>query len=291
MDQRTREWLEWRRGGIGSSDAPIIMGVSPWKTAYQLWEEKTGRVVKEQETNWAIDRGNRFEPIARRHYELLHFPDDFPPMQIEHASLPMFRASMDGANIKLKKGVEFKVPGKVDHALAKEGKLPEKYYWQVQHQLMTTGFDIVDYVSVEVIDEASEEIKIAVVPVKANLEDITKLQEAELKFWDNVIKDTPPELSEKDFKTIRSTAFGEKAKAYREKMELLKSLEAETDTLKKEMLALVDHPRAIGYGIKIMRYVRKGNIDYAKIPELKALNLEQYRKPMSEITKVEIVDI
>ena len=42
MEQKSEEWLDWRKKGIGSSDAPIIMGVSPWKTPFELWEEKTG---------------------------------------------------------------------------------------------------------------------------------------------------------------------------------------------------------------------------------------------------------
>ena len=38
--QQSEEWLEFRRSRIGASDAPIIMGVSPWKTHYKLWVEK-----------------------------------------------------------------------------------------------------------------------------------------------------------------------------------------------------------------------------------------------------------
>lgn len=41
--QNTQEWEKFRLQKIGASDAPIIMGVSPWKTPFQLWLEKQGK--------------------------------------------------------------------------------------------------------------------------------------------------------------------------------------------------------------------------------------------------------
>lgn len=38
-------WLEFRKKGIGGSDAAAILGLSPFKTNVQVWEEKTGRRV------------------------------------------------------------------------------------------------------------------------------------------------------------------------------------------------------------------------------------------------------
>ena len=35
-------WLEERRKGIGGSDVAAIMGLSPWKTAYQVYQDKRG---------------------------------------------------------------------------------------------------------------------------------------------------------------------------------------------------------------------------------------------------------
>ena len=43
MEQEGFEWHKWRMGGIGSSDAPVVMGVSPYKTIEQLYLEKTGQ--------------------------------------------------------------------------------------------------------------------------------------------------------------------------------------------------------------------------------------------------------
>ena len=43
--QGTSEWLENRKNHIGASDAPVVMGVSPWDTPYKLWENKLGRRI------------------------------------------------------------------------------------------------------------------------------------------------------------------------------------------------------------------------------------------------------
>ena len=36
------EWLEGRKGGIGSSEIGTILGANPWETPYQLWRRKKG---------------------------------------------------------------------------------------------------------------------------------------------------------------------------------------------------------------------------------------------------------
>ena len=42
------EWLRYRTKGIGGSDVSIIAGINPYKSVYQLWLEKTGRIIPEQ---------------------------------------------------------------------------------------------------------------------------------------------------------------------------------------------------------------------------------------------------
>ncbi|GHU60612.1 hypothetical protein FACS1894171_2310 [Clostridia bacterium] len=37
------KWLDWRRKGIGGSDASIVCGISQYKTPVELFMEKTGQ--------------------------------------------------------------------------------------------------------------------------------------------------------------------------------------------------------------------------------------------------------
>ena len=42
------EWLQWRKKGIGSSDAAACAGESKWKSPYALWLEKTGQMEPDE---------------------------------------------------------------------------------------------------------------------------------------------------------------------------------------------------------------------------------------------------
>ena len=66
--QRSAEWLELRRQGLGASDMAAVMGVSPYKTPYQLWAEKTGATT-EQKVGDAARRGVILEDAVGLYYE------------------------------------------------------------------------------------------------------------------------------------------------------------------------------------------------------------------------------
>ena len=69
LEQQSEKWLEERKSRIGSSDIPIILGISPYKTPYQLWEQKVG-LAPPQAENYATAKGHNLERIAAEHYTL-----------------------------------------------------------------------------------------------------------------------------------------------------------------------------------------------------------------------------
>ena len=61
------EWLEWRRKGLGGSDAAAVLGISPFRTARDLYYDKLGISVEADESNWvALEMGNLLEPLVAR---------------------------------------------------------------------------------------------------------------------------------------------------------------------------------------------------------------------------------
>lgn len=38
------EWLEYRKSGIGGSDASVVCGINKYKSPIELWMEKTNRL-------------------------------------------------------------------------------------------------------------------------------------------------------------------------------------------------------------------------------------------------------
>lgn len=70
MKQLSREqWLANRRRGIGGSDIAAILGLSPWKTAVDVWLDKTGRSTEDAIGNAeAVRWGTLLEDVVAREY-------------------------------------------------------------------------------------------------------------------------------------------------------------------------------------------------------------------------------
>ena len=261
------DWKAWRAMGLGASDSPIIMGISPYKTRFQLWLEKTGQ-AQSSDGNWATRRGHELEPKARSQYELEN-NRDMPPAFLEHKEFPFIRASLDGYgdNIVL----EIKCPGAEDHALALAGKVPEKYFPQLQHQLLVTGARECHYYSFD-----GE--KGALVQVGHDLDYQGKLLEKLKEFWQLVQTNTPPELVDRDYKDVEDSAVKFMVMQWLSAKEAADSAKELQDELAAKITAqLKDHPRWRHAGVKIQYIKRKGNVDYKKIPELTGIDLDKYR--------------
>jgi putative phage-type endonuclease len=193
MEQKTDSWHAWRAKGIGSSDAPVIMGVSPWSTPFKLWEEKTGR-KKYDQSNFATERGSRLEPKARAWYEL-HTDRTMDPVLAEHREYPFVRASLDGHSPNERGLLEIKCPvGRKDHDTR---ALPDKYVPQVQHQLLVTGYDWLDYLSY-FEDDKTGQVDAYIIRVMPDIEYQKRLLAAEIAFWECVASGTPPAYSPAD---------------------------------------------------------------------------------------------
>ena len=57
-DLSREEWLEYRKLGIGGSDVAAILGISKWKSAIDLWLDKTNQTNDITEENEAMQWGN-----------------------------------------------------------------------------------------------------------------------------------------------------------------------------------------------------------------------------------------
>ena len=50
MQQGSEEWLKLRKNYLGASDAAVVLGISPFQTRYQLWQDKLGLGQKKEST-------------------------------------------------------------------------------------------------------------------------------------------------------------------------------------------------------------------------------------------------
>ena len=67
IEAHSKEWHENRRTGIGGSDAAAVLGMSKWKTPYQVWREKV--YGERQPDNGQFERGRDLESFIREKYE------------------------------------------------------------------------------------------------------------------------------------------------------------------------------------------------------------------------------
>lgn len=269
LSQNTPEWLEFRKNKIGASDSPIIMGVSPWTTPYQLWEEKLG-LSKPREMTEAMQRGKDLEKRALQAFEeetgLVMFPK-----VIQHPINEWMIASFDGVDFDGKTFVEIKCPGKADHALALEGEIPRKYIPQLQHQMevmhVTRGY----YFSYDGINNACIEVKIDEVY-------IAKMLDLEKKFWECLQNFDPPELTDRDCIENNSDEWRYLVQDYKHCMQAIKSYETNAESAKKKLIEMAKGKNARGAGIKLMKMFRKGSIDTDKLAKAAGLDKEKFRK-------------
>ena len=93
------DWLESRRGGIGSSEVATVLGLNSYDTPYQLWLRKTGRVKEVEEENDVMRRGHLLEDSIARYCadeaSLSIVKSSASEFVVVDREKPFFRASPD----------------------------------------------------------------------------------------------------------------------------------------------------------------------------------------------------
>lgn len=135
MVQGDSSWHLWRQQGIGSSDAPAIMSLCPYRNREDVMNDKLG-LSEPTKSNPAMDLGHKWEPAARAMY-FFESGMDLQPAELVCSSYPYLRASLDGylANFMF---LEIKYMGDKNY----DGTIsrPQEHHWcQMQHQMLVTG--------------------------------------------------------------------------------------------------------------------------------------------------------
>jgi len=267
--QGSDAWLKARQSGIGSSDIAVIMGVSKWGSLYNLWLDKTGQLPEEKrfKGNWATQRGHDLEGPARAIYEqrMNHF---FPPAVMVHPEHTFVRASFDGIKHQIRRVLEIKCPGREAHEMAKKGMVPPYYWPQCQWLLMVSNYSDLDYLSWD------GETDPVIVEVKADPAYQAEMLAKAREFWNLVETKTPPETAEMQIEDQELIDLLINRDRLKEKID---ALTAELDAMTDQVKAKVSETAECG-DFKITWSEVKGSIDYAKIPELKNIDLEPFRK-------------
>lgn len=139
-----REWRLWRRNGIGGSDASVIMGVNPYRSILDLWDDKCGNTELAEEENRFTYFGHLMEPVIRKEFRKrtgLQVRQKHAILQSEE--YPWMIADLDGI-VKDTDGSYAVFEAKTASEYRRdvwEKNVPEEYYAQVQHYLVVTGYE------------------------------------------------------------------------------------------------------------------------------------------------------
>ena len=190
-----QDWLTMRKIGIGGSDAAVACGLSRWKSPFQLWSEKTDRIVPTKANEacyWGIQLENllRAEFIKRTNLEVHECPFFLRSKEYKH-----MLANIDGY-VKNEDGSYSVLEIKTANAYAVQDwqdGLPIEYYAQIMHYMVVTGMSSA-YVAVLL---GGNEFRIQ--KYDRDEEMIKHIIQMEEHFWyEYMLKDTPPEATAKD---------------------------------------------------------------------------------------------
>ena len=216
------EWLEKRRQYIGGSDAAAAIGKSPWRSPYQVYQDKLGFSV--DETTEVMERGLELEPLVIRLYERSVDRKILPGPWVVSKDFDFMAATPDAIDDGINSAVQCKtssVWGR--HKFGEPGTpmVPIDYYIQAQHEMavmgaarnqlvvlfadnetfralqhmLRAGMDldkVADFVESQSHD-AKSLTEFSVFPIARDDETIQLLIEGERHFWnEHIKKEIPP---------------------------------------------------------------------------------------------------
>lgn len=184
------DWLEYRKNGIGGSDASVVCGINRYKSPMELWMEKTNRLTP-QEAGESAYWGTQLEGIVRSEFtKRTGIEVKLVKQILQSEEYPFMQANLDGICTDPNYG-ECIFEAKTASAYKAgewENSVPDEYMLQIQHYMAITGFKAA-YIAVLIggntfrwqLVERDEEL-------------ISMLVQLEAEFWDHVKNDTPPPL-------------------------------------------------------------------------------------------------
>ena len=279
LPQGSPEWRAYRQSRRNASESAAVLGLSPWITPYQLWLTKTGRF--EPPVTQAMQRGTDLEPVARAAYEA-ETGLVMQPLVLEAGA---YSASLDGMTLEGDLIVEIKCPLRGTRSAlwqyVCQGQVPEHYTVQVQHQMMVSGAATAHLW----VFDGQQGMLHAIGRDAALMERIRDAWDAFQQYLDC---DTPPPLSEADTRQRSDEAWCRAAQAFAQSKQRADEAAAALETARAQLITLAQHPREQGAGVTVTRYWKQGSVDYKRIPELKTVDLDLFRRRASEEVRITV---
>ena len=185
-DMSREEWLEWRRGGIGGSDAATIVGLNPYCSLLELYADKIG-MMPDKEDSEAMRIGRDLEEyVASRWAEKTGKKYRKTNYMYAHDQYDFIRANVDREVVGENAGLECKTTSVYNKHDFEDGEIPLWYYCQCQHYMAVKNYDRM-HLAILVLGKGFYDFVI-----ERNENEIAVLIDNEIEFWNHHVKAQVP---------------------------------------------------------------------------------------------------
>ncbi|WP_027295740.1 YqaJ viral recombinase family nuclease [Robinsoniella sp. KNHs210] len=136
-----KEWLKYRKQGIGGSDAGTVCGLNPYRTAMQVYQDKISDEVEEID-NEAMRQGRDFENyVAFRFSQITGKKVRRANAIFGDMEYPFMLADIDRMIVGENAGLECKTASPYMADKWQDGKIPMSYQIQCYHYMSVCNAD------------------------------------------------------------------------------------------------------------------------------------------------------
>ena len=244
LNMEKAEWLKYRKQGIGGSDAGAVCGFNPYRTALQVYQDKTTDETEEID-NEAMRQGREFEDyVARRFTEATGKKVRRANAMFYDEANPFMLADVDRMVVGENAGLECKTASPYMADKWKDGKIPLSYQIQCYHYMSVCNAQAW-YIAVLIYGRDFKFYRLE--RDEKMLADLVRIEE---DFWENhVLKRVLPdpdgskladsviaEYFKKSLaKTIPLNGFNEKLQRRQELADIMAEMETEKKQIEQEL--------------------------------------------------------
>lgn len=287
-----KEWLKYRKSGIGGSDAGAVCGLNPYRTAMQVYQDKVSEEIEEMD-NEAMRQGREFEDyVAKRFMEETGKKVRRANAMFYNEEYPFMLADVDRMVVGENAGLECKTASPYMADKWKDGNIPLSYQIQCYHYMAVSNADAW-YLAVVIYGREFKYYKIE--RDEAVIADLIQIEKV---FWENhVMKQQIPDpdgskladsVIAEYYKnsiadTIPLTGFNEKLERRQELSELIGRMDMEKKKIEQELkLYLGENERAENEQFMVSwKSVQSNRLDEKRLKEEEPEIYEKYKKSVS----------
>lgn len=285
----TEEWLKYRKQGIGGSDAGAVCGLNPYRSAMEVYLDKTSGEI-EMTDNEAMRQGREFEDyVARRFMEASGKKVRRANAMFCHEKYPFMIADVDRMIVGENAGLECKTASPFMADKWKDGQIPIHYQLQCHHYMAICNADCW-YIAVLIYGREFKYYQI-----DRDEEIIRNLIQIECDFWeDHVQKRILPDpdgsktadsviaeyYSQSVPQSVPLTGFDEKLRRRQEILALIDRMDTEKKQIEQELkLYLGEAELAENEHYRVSwKSVYSNRLDEKRLKEEEPEIYEKYRK-------------